>query len=403
MSEIGVLVTSCNRTTQTAEAMRRNWRLFERYEPVVVIADNTQEGRRWAETFNDPRCGGMHGHIDPSHWCTDLAPLHDLPFPHEVLRCEWRPKQSGDPLLIQRGIMRLAELGCRHVLKVTGPQELVGDPLTELSALDSYDLLTHDRKPGDELGTRVFGCRADSATFQAAINDELFVSPTAPGYCEQRLLTVVRKHGVKWAALDWNRFCAGGRDTAVEMPDDWSTAAGENEALLHLMSYVQWSDIRDHLPLFYSLVVTRKPRIVVELGTRGGVSTVAFLLALSRVGAGHLYSCDVDACGSARTKAESLGLAPFWTFRQGDDLDWPDCPTPIDVLFVDTSHTYEQTIAELRAFAPRLAPDGVILLHDTESFPAVRRAIQEFAPANGWQADYLKASNGLGILTRRES
>ena len=401
MPETGILVTSCNRTKQTAEAMRRNWRLFERYSPVVLIADNTQENRRWVETFNDPRCGGMHGHIDPAHWCTDLGPLRDLEFPHEILRCDWLPKQAGDPVLIQKGIKRLAELGCKRVLKVTGPQELVGDPLGELARLDSCDLLAHERKPGDELMSRVFACRADSPAIQAALSDDLFVSPAAPGYCEQRLLNVVRKHGVKWSALDWNRSCAGGRDSAVEMPDDWSAAAGEHEALLHLMSYVQWSDIRDHLPLFYSLVVTRKPRIVVELGTRGGVSTLAFLLALDHNRAGHLYSCDVDACGSARTKIESLGLSPFWTFRQGDDLDWADCPTPIDVLFVDTSHTYEQTVAELRAFAPRLAPDGVILLHDTESFPAVRLAVQEFVAAENWQADYLKASNGLGILTRR--
>src|SRR5690348_17788993 len=36
-----------------------------------------------------------------------------------------------------------------------------------------------------------------------------------------------------------------------------------------------------------------------------------------------------------------------------------------DVFFLDTSHEYDHTLAELRAYMPRVAPGGVALFHDT--------------------------------------
>ena len=35
------------------------------------------------------------------------------------------------------------------------------------------------------------------------------------------------------------------------------------------------------------------------------------------------------------------------------------------MLFIDTSHAYEHTLAELRKFVPLVAPGGTVLLHDT--------------------------------------
>ena len=44
------------------------------------------------------------------------------------------------------------------------------------------------------------------------------------------------------------------------------------------------SDIYEHLPTFVQLVLDRDAKVVVELGTRTGVSTVAWLYALGGTG-----------------------------------------------------------------------------------------------------------------------
>jgi glycerol-3-phosphate cytidylyltransferase-like family protein len=43
-----------------------------------------------------------------------------------------------------------------------------------------------------------------------------------------------------------------------------------------------------------------------------------------------------------------------------------DMPNRVDVLLVDTIHTYEQVTKELTLWYSRLAPNAVVLGHDTE-------------------------------------
>lgn len=142
------------------------------------------------------------------------------------------------------------------------------------------------------------------------------------------------------------------------------------------------SDIFEHLPVFVGLCRELDATKVIELGTRGGVSTVAWLYGLE--GRGHLWSVDIDP-------APAL---PFehWTFLQGNDLDPAivnALPDSVDVVFIDTSHAYEQTLAELNVYLHKIRSGGKIVLHDTElrqpsglrthqpPFP-VKTAVEEF-------------------------
>lgn len=145
------------------------------------------------------------------------------------------------------------------------------------------------------------------------------------------------------------------------------------------------SDIKDHLPFFVELCVTHNIQTVIELGVRGGVSTAAWLWGLEQTG-GHLYSVDIDP---APYEADN------WTFIQGDDLLIADqLPAEADIIFVDTSHTYEQTKAEIDLYLPRVKK--FMLFHDTDvpEF-GVRPALDEKTP--GWVER--PGSNGLGIVT----
>lgn len=162
------------------------------------------------------------------------------------------------------------------------------------------------------------------------------------------------------------------------------------------------SDINEHLPTFVALVDELDARHVIELGTRTGVSTIAWLWALVSTG-GRLTSIDID-------ERPDIGEHEHWTFIQGDDLD-PEITAqldPAEIVFIDTSHTYPQTLAELNVYRWLVKPGGLIVLHDTElrhpldapprpPYP-VKTAIEEFTRANG--LDWLNVPYcwGLGIV-----
>lgn len=132
------------------------------------------------------------------------------------------------------------------------------------------------------------------------------------------------------------------------------------------------SDIHEHLVTLFMLTVELKLRTIVELGTRTGESTIGLLFGAKQVG-GKVFSFDIGECLEAKKKVESYELQAYWDFTQSDDLmvGWDK---PIDHLFIDTSHTYDQTLNELRKFEPYVRNGGIITMHDPVSFPEVQEA-----------------------------
>lgn len=167
----------------------------------------------------------------------------------------------------------------------------------------------------------------------------------------------------------------------------------------------EWSDIVDHMPRLRAEVERYDGPQVIELGVRTGNSTCAFLAAVEKVG-GRVWSCDTEPAKVPPHWFDS----PSWTFVQGDDLKLDaDAPPSCDVLFIDTTHAYEQTIAELVAYGPKVRLGGVILLHDTEvehpelalgdaPFP-VRRAIETWCDMHGISTvEWVTGCNGLAVI-----
>jgi len=160
------------------------------------------------------------------------------------------------------------------------------------------------------------------------------------------------------------------------------------------------SDIQHHLPLLYSLAKGN----VLELGTRTGVSTAALLAGVEARG-GHVWSIDTDP----RCQDVAAGH-PQWTFVHASSTEPaiadafgavdPGLNNEIvlDMLFIDTEHTYEQASAELALWAPHVKTGGHILLHDPETFPGVRRAVTEFCAARGWPVTFVLPCNGMAVI-----
>lgn len=169
----------------------------------------------------------------------------------------------------------------------------------------------------------------------------------------------------------------------------------------------KWSDIVDHLPRLHE-EACRDNVTVIELGVRGGNSTAAFMVAAEQHD-GHVWSVDIDECVGHTAWVDS----GRWTFIRGDDMDpavVAQLPEACDVLFIDTSHHYGHTLAELETYVPLVADGGVVLLHDSElelpymtpagdpPFP-VTAALRTFVASNdpGAAVEWVSGCNGLAV------
>ncbi len=195
-------------------------------------------------------------------------------------------------------------------------------------------------------------------------------------------------------------------------------------------SYAQTrSDISSHLVDMYQIAVDANPDPIVELGVRGCASTFVFERVANVTGA-DLVSVDMEDCSS-------VSADPKWVFVQEDDVafgkrfkEWAESkgmPYPIDVLFVDTSHTYHHTLEEIEAWRPHLASNATMIFHDTNlrlfyrrddgtigvGWPGKREVIQALEESFGFeidethqarlttdsmQLDHRPISNGLTVI-----
>jgi hypothetical protein len=127
---------------------------------------------------------------------------------------------------------------------------------------------------------------------------------------------------------------------------------------------------------------TESRGVVVELGCRYGASTTAFLAGEAI----EVHSVDMKTCPHSHNDTR-------WHFHKQESTDTTGLPGCVDVLLVDTLHTYEQVRDELRVWVPRMNAGGTVLFHDTE-LPDVRRAIEDYCPH---PVEFHAHSYGLGI------
>ena len=126
------------------------------------------------------------------------------------------------------------------------------------------------------------------------------------------------------------------------------------------------------------LRAARGRRRVVELGTGTGWTAISLLLADRDR---ELISYDPIE----RPEREGyLGLVAPGVRRRltliaAPGADVPRDPAPVDLLYIDSSHEREPTVAEVEAWRPALAPGALIVFDDFEhpDYPGVAEAIAE--------------------------
>ena len=135
------------------------------------------------------------------------------------------------------------------------------------------------------------------------------------------------------------------------------------------------------------------PRVV-EIGSYKGKSTIALASALVEKGAGSLVAVDPHAPtgkesyvrehGEQDTYAEFernvayAGVSNYVTSIRATSRDARKRydMRPIDVLFIDGSHDYDDVLADIDTWTPLVNRDGIVAFNDTY-VPGVNLAIRE--------------------------
>ena len=157
--------------------------------------------------------------------------------------------------------------------------------------------------------------------------------------------------------------------------------------------------------LMHAMVVGLNAKVIVELGTSYGYSTL-FLADAARATGGRVYSYDVAANKQAHARAQldRAGLADHVEFRLGDAVELlVSQPGPVDFVLLDLwKNLY---IPCLRKVAPLLGNSGTILA-DNMTFPpqsrpeadAYRAAVRAMPDL---QATLLPIGNGIDIAVKQ--
>jgi len=120
-------------------------------------------------------------------------------------------------------------------------------------------------------------------------------------------------------------------------------------------------DMSPHVDLIYSIVKYTAPDVVLEIGVKGGVSTKAILKGMTNSEkCGEYYGCDIKP---KIFQSNLLPSAKFLTISS-DNLakEWAK---PIDFLFIDGDHHYEQVKRDYLHFSEFVTLNGFMIFHDT--------------------------------------
>jgi predicted O-methyltransferase YrrM len=134
------------------------------------------------------------------------------------------------------------------------------------------------------------------------------------------------------------------------------------------------------------LALARGRTTVVELGTGTAWTAISFALAEP---ACRVISCDpcVRVEREAYLDLAGLPVRERIELREEPDGAGPRAGDgPVQLLFIDSSHEREPTVAAFLAWRGALAPGALVIFHDhgNPDYPGVREAVEDLGLA-GWE------------------
>jgi predicted O-methyltransferase YrrM len=131
------------------------------------------------------------------------------------------------------------------------------------------------------------------------------------------------------------------------------------------------------LETWRGLLACLKPKVVVETGVYFGLSTCYIAAALrdNKVEGAKVYSIDpmdVPHLWDGSNLEPYIEFVPLTSQEAAPKL----AHLTIDVLVIDSIHTYAQSSWELMTFEPQIREGGFIIMHDSLAFDGVGRTAQ---------------------------
>lgn len=172
-----------------------------------------------------------------------------------------------------------------------------------------------------------------------------------------------------------------------------------------------------HLMTLFSIALSTKGKTFVELGVRGGDTTLPILYAAKLCG-GNLHSVDINKTDFTPDK----NLSKNWNFHCMDSVEFlENFNEDIDFIYIDDWHSYDHVKKQLEILDTKISPSTIILLHDlmygeTCPFYHTDLTMKDGQWANGgpyravaelnsqfWEFSTIPVNNGLTLLRKKYS
>ncbi|HVS64002.1 MAG TPA: class I SAM-dependent methyltransferase [Thermoanaerobaculia bacterium] len=163
--------------------------------------------------------------------------------------------------------------------------------------------------------------------------------------------------------------------------------------LPRIPSWTQPAELR----LLYRLAEACPPgAMALEVGSHLGASSFYLAAGLSKVN-GHLLCVDtwwndtmpegrMDLFDDFLENVRSLTDRITPIRKRSDELDDPDVPRPLDLVFIDADHSYPAVRDDIHRVVPWMRVEALLSLHDfgAPEHPGVARAVGELLATGEW-------------------